>query len=284
MDKKKIKNLLSRNEIPLSPLAGLAEQREWLDWMAIRKDPKIKDPWVKEITYNLNQFGYRCDEFESPKRINLFTVGSSYSFGVGIPYEYTFSYLVARMIEQDLNLPVLNWNLSSAGKSSDYCSRIVSAAIPNLTPQIAIVNFPFIARREFITEAFKIIGYTPNVPKKIIRDNMAPEAFDIYEAYNKLASLPNDISNFVLNYRLCEETLNRCGVIWCFSTLEASATEYLSNVNQIDNHIGAFLETDRKAADGMHPGPEANRFFAEAIMRHFRESGKLELLKLQLEK
>jgi hypothetical protein len=274
-----IYQLLSKTEVPPSPLNEPGTYKKWLEWMAERRDPRVQEPWVDTIRYDLNRRGYRCDEFEDPKGIKLFTVGDSFTFGTAVPYEATFSFQVAKMIEQELGVPVTNWNLAFAGKNADYVARIVSSAIPSLRPDLAIVNYSFIPRREFITDACRVIGYTPNVPEKIIRNVMFPEAYDIYKAFDRIVSAEDDVRNFTLNFRLCKETFDRFGAVWCFSTQQPKVSKEICESEGSQEYIGDFLKSDGRAADGSHPGPEAHLKFAKSIMAHLRTSGKLQALK-----
>jgi len=273
------RQLLSRDAVPKSPLATARAYQEWLDWMKMRRDPNIKDPWADTVRYDLNQSGYRCDEFEGSNGVRMFTIGCSRTYGTAIPYQSTFSYQLAGMIEQNLGLPTINWNLSNPGGSNDYVARVLSSAVPTLKPDLAIINFTFMGRREFITETGQVIGYTPNVPENIIKDVMHPEALDVYRAFDQLASRADDIKRFTLNYRLCEAVLEQHAVTWCYSTLEKIASEEIFAIEGGKHHIGAILDADAKAADGQHPGPEANRLFADAIFQHLEATGKLAAIK-----
>jgi hypothetical protein len=256
-------------------MADPREFRDWLDWFAQRRDLAVEAPWADKVRYDLNASGYRCDEFDDPLGLRVFSIGCSCAFGTGIPYETTFSHRVAAMLGHELGVPATNWNLSSPGKSADYIARLVSSAVPLLRPDVVIVVFSYIGRREFITETGRLIGYSPNVPDWIVRDVMYPEALDVYRAFDRLVSRPNDLRNLVVNFRLCEDTVRRADIPWCYSTMEPDASEDLSRLGEGSDHIGACMVPHDAALDGAHPGPESNRIFAEAIVDHLRRSGKL---------
>lgn len=278
-----IDQLLSTSAVPRSTMGEPARYQRWMDWFEEEaKKAACDEPWADSVRYDLNRDGYRCDEFNQSQGLKLMAVGCSYTFGTGIPYEGTFSYRVARVLEADLGVPVTNWNLSAPGKSADYIARMISSAVPVLKPHFVIVNFSHIARREFITETGRIIGYMPGTPKRTVREVMHSEAWELYEAFDKLASFPDDLRNFVLNFRLCEETVKRHDAVWCYSTIEEVASQRLAALHGDDDHIGGFLVSDGRAIDGSHPGPEPNRLFAESIVQHLSDSGKLEALKARI--
>jgi hypothetical protein len=270
---------LSTKSIPNSPLIDPEGFRIWLDAMKKNRSPKITASWADNITYDLNDQGYRCGAFEGTSGLKLLSVGCSFVFGTAIPYEDTFSYQLARALELEIGRPTVNWNLSCPARSSDYVARMISTCVPSLQPDLVVINFPVITRREFFADTGRILGFTPNLPDKVVRDFLPPEALDIHKAFSSLISLPNDIRNFILNFRLCEAVLERCGIPWCYGTRHEQDAQYIAEIEGDENFIGELLVSDRQAADAAHPGPDANKDFSEAIMLHLRKTGKLDLLK-----
>ena len=98
--------------------------------------------WTKDsIQYKFNEHGFRSDSFsESPGTICL---GCSVTFGVGLPYEKTWPYLISKK----LNLSC--WNLSQPGGSLDTCYRLAKYWVPILKPKYIFILIPTMYRREF---------------------------------------------------------------------------------------------------------------------------------------
>lgn len=82
--------------------------------------------WIDEhdnpvkITYNLNEQGFRCKNFDSIKKEFIMFLGCSQTFGVAIQNEFTFAQLVADKFNCE------NVNLGCPGKGFDFISLYVS--------------------------------------------------------------------------------------------------------------------------------------------------------------
>ena len=98
--------------------------------------------WTKtSITYKFNEYGFRSDSFSNaPGAIFL---GCSLAFGVGLPYEKTWPYLISKK----LNLSC--WNLSQPAGSLDTCYRLAKYWVPVLKPKYIFILKPSIYRREY---------------------------------------------------------------------------------------------------------------------------------------
>ena len=104
--------------------------------------------WTKNsITYKFNEYGFRSDSFSNaPGAIFL---GCSLAFGVGLPYEKIWPYLISKK----LNLSC--WNLSQPGGSLDTCYRLAKCWVPVLKPKYIFILKPSIYRREYYYEMYK---------------------------------------------------------------------------------------------------------------------------------
>lgn len=99
--------------------------------------------WLKKkVTYRINKFGFRSNEFTDDSGV-LF-LGCSYTSGIGMPEDEIFPTLVAK----ELNLNCLN--LGVAAGSNDTCFRIGSYWIPKLKPKIVVLISPHQWRFEII--------------------------------------------------------------------------------------------------------------------------------------
>lgn len=102
--------------------------------------------WAQQnFNYQINSLGYRMKEFDQLDWKNYMAVfGCSFTVGVGLPLEETFSY----KISQDLALDLAN--LAIAGGNNDLVlinlTRILSN---NLPPKLVIVNWTSIVRKSY---------------------------------------------------------------------------------------------------------------------------------------
>ena len=94
-----------------------------------------------KIEYKYNEFGYRSDNLNLIEyKDYILTFGCSYSFGMGLHYEDTYSYTVAK------SLDVKNINLSIPGSGIDY-HKINTILFTNFfskkrLPKLVIYQYP----------------------------------------------------------------------------------------------------------------------------------------------
>lgn len=208
----------------------------------------ISTPYNDEIFYKFNNHGYRSEEFKR-RLINVMTVGCSFTFGNGIPANRRFSRIFCNLLGEDVS----DWNLSWPGVSIDYVARIVSTCVPVLKPDIILVNFPPLARREF----FDAQGYV--FAHRIQRKTHCNKESDLHNAHLSLVSSYQDLYRFLMNYKLIESISKQHNVPWLFSTQKSDQNAY----DKIHHHIDESLRVDcldkiDSARDGGHPGVESN--------------------------
>ena len=107
-------------------------------------DDRIKWALSKNINYQFNSYGFRSDEFCEID--NLVSIGCSFTMGIGIPYESTWSYIISK------KLNLANFNLSIDGASADCCFRMALNWIPQLKPKIVLYQSPEISRLEWFDD------------------------------------------------------------------------------------------------------------------------------------
>jgi len=94
-----------------------------------------KNGWIDydTFTYKLNGFGFR---FQSIGDKNLIVIGCSFTFGIGIPFEKTWPYIVANY----LGLNCLN--LAVPGCSAYSAFRIAYHSLKTITPDMVLFLCP----------------------------------------------------------------------------------------------------------------------------------------------
>lgn len=85
----------------------------------------------KDIFYNINECGFRCKNFSTVQNPGIMTLGCSFTFGVGLPIEDTFTQKVADHFDLE------NFNLSTPGRGLDFLSLYVSLFLQHeLNPEL----------------------------------------------------------------------------------------------------------------------------------------------------
>lgn len=82
--------------------------------------------------YSFNSLGYRGSEFESTNPVVV--LGNSISFGIGLPYEKTFS----NILNQSLNVPVYNFSWGCYAHTNHEQLELLEQILSALTPKLVI--------------------------------------------------------------------------------------------------------------------------------------------------
>jgi hypothetical protein len=223
------------------------------------------------IRYRFNAQGYRCPEFDADASIRIVSIGCSYTFGQGLPQEDLFHELLADRLRSELGASVINWNLGVCGASNDYIARLLHLAVPVLEPDLVLILFTHLNRREYVTANGRRIHYNPSCSTA-----QDPVATEVAACFSKLASESDDLLNFFRNYKSVESLL--AGRSWLYSLVKSS------NVDPIQVHLDRLRRVDAtrtidKARDHSHPGPETHRQRFEAFWQKLVETGGLSRLR-----
>lgn len=100
----------------------------------------------KEIDYTFNSYGFRSDEFEEASVPSILFLGCSYTVGVGIRIEDSFTSIISK------ELGFRNYNLGLGGGGPDTAFRIGHHWIPQLKPKYVVWMDIFKERYEEIVK------------------------------------------------------------------------------------------------------------------------------------
>ena len=149
------------------------------------------------ITYKLNEYGFRCENFDSVP--NVMFLGCSHTVGVGLPIEKTFAHIISKRLD------LKNYNLAVEGGSGDTCYRLARHWIPELKPTIAVYRPPIKYRCEF---KFSKNGYEQwfqFLPSQPMRKPCGINCEDFYRNY-----LINESNSDINYYKNLDAISNIC--------------------------------------------------------------------------
>lgn len=292
-DKKKLNNFdyniykyFERNKIPYPPddLAFPNKKDKWLFFDSeynFKKNPHPR--YLNGFDYIHNNYGYRCMDFDLENdKHKILTIGCSVSFGMGIPYEETYSYLLCKKLSQKYNIDIKNYNLSLSGVGMDYISRVLFQTIDILKPDYIILLFPDKHRLEYF-EKDGIIPMHNNTfwfIEKLFK-NTLNKCFQFLLSQNEYCFF-----NFIKNFNFINEILERRNCNWFWSCWDRGLIDrclydnlykkelekYISfkNSDVSDDFIKMFFneelyESINTARDWTHPGREFNEHFSEYL-------------------
>ena len=210
-----------------------------------------KNIWKKvdDITYRLNTYGFRCEEFpEEECRESITILGCSQTFGIGLQKENTWASLLCK----ELNLREIN--LSIAGGSLDSAFRVYNEWQPIHKSKITCILMPPTTRLESTSierNSWKNIG------------NWTIE--------NYIRSGETNLQAFLLE--LLEESLQEVR-----EERNLAAIKYIANQTDSEVYLCYYLDNDDKknvpwldvARDGCHGGPKWNKRMRDLFLEKIR--------------
>ncbi len=187
------------------------------------------------LDYHFNSSGFRSDEFDPGP--GILYLGCSVTMGIGLPHNDTWPRLVSDVLGGAC------WNLGLGGASMDTCFRLAEHWIPRLRPARVMLMSTRPARMELIDA----------------------------QGTPRFYSVHDHDSPFAREWLRHEENarLNHLKNRW--------ALQHICNLNEIPLHewpIDCLIDlreaTSSFARDLAHPGKEANKLFAERVLREIK--------------
>lgn len=270
----RVEHLLSSQEVPISGYPCNSEAY-WLgmDSMeAYRANGGHPSYGEDDISYVFNERGYRGASFSRTADIRMMTIGCSWAFGQAVPQKSIFHELFATRLRDATQKSVISWNLGIPGASNDSIARLLHYAMPVLKPDIVLVLFTHLSRREYVAADDYVIKYTFRSSPSV-RD---PATKKVWGVLSSLSSKYDDQLNFFRNYKSVEACLS--STFWLFSFVNLSelapASVYLDSSRQAPPYV--FRD---KGRDHVHPGALTHQSICETFWETFIAQGALSLLR-----
>jgi lysophospholipase L1-like esterase len=214
----------------------------------------------KKCKYSYNELGFRGD---SPTKngFKIMSIGCSMTEGVGVNDNETWASRFSKIMPNGVDL-----NFGISGRSNDYISRCLLSYYDYVKPDLVIILYTFLNRREIYTENNKIEPFIASNPWGFLEENKEGEII-----YNNLTEIQNrneDIINWHKNHLIITQflKLNNCNYIWN-GGLDVP-TEY-TDAYRFDGDFINFLDL---GVDGGHPGPKHNQTFATKLLNHINDN------------
>lgn len=227
--------------------------------------PKFTHDGLDGKLYKVNRHGYRCPEFPSKSLEggkNVVVLGCSHTFGIGSSDDELWVNLFEKKLQ---NNRLRFWNLGQPGASGDLIVRILYSTEQILFPDIILVCWPHMSRRERL-------------------DYPEPRNLTNADPILKTETATTDRQNFYKNVFFIEKFAmhRRAKVFHCF----AEEVEQLDNSNlysevslktcwpAYDNaHTSdadrSLTKKPSVARDGVHYGKEHHERFARQLYKSF---------------
>lgn len=195
-------------------------------------------PHIPKSLYNIDENGSRIPEEPLPYDGLILFFGCSYTVGQGVNAKDSYPYRVAKQLKMNY------YNLGACGAGPTRCYILAQYWIPKLKPDLVVYGVPG-GNRIFAFEPDDVELWTQNKYKtfgQIIID---------YEQYIRL-----DKRNAHVNVNLSSDAFNWFCHINNAKLFTWHANRYYYEKSLLD-----------KGSDGIHPGPETHKLFANIILK-----------------
>ncbi len=230
-----------------------------------------------EWGYHFNSLGYRGEEYLPLAKHHIFTCGCSYTYGMGIKWEQTFSYVFKEKYAEANGLALDDVNLLSfaqQGASNDYIARTVLTQCARVSPDLLLVLFTSKERAEYLdNNRVGVIG--PWLKNE--------ESENYYRLYSEEIGLVNTLKNILLVQQFCK--LKKINYLFSlFHYAELSNPQFnehpviMAFLSQIDwQYFCPFSLIDYRCdvgRQGHHPGPLSNLRFGRKLFLFYKALGQ----------
>ena len=242
-------------------------------WFATDQQENINREYreIDKIVYEFNSFGYRCDELT---KSDLMFVGCSFTFGVGLPKQDVWSYLLAKEFDQ----PYIN--LSYPGGSLSYIQRTILKCFDVVMPRKIFVLIPYNYRFEFISTE------NPDFIKVWSKSGLSHKNFfgkdkeRIY-AYEIFTTKKNEEFEFLKSLFFINSYIKArgCQLFWTEWQYDELPTAYFES-EKTKTIYGNYIESSvfnrhkrheslsLKARDGIHPSSQFHRQYYQEVKKY----------------
>jgi hypothetical protein len=217
------------------------------------------NPYTRHsITYRFNEHGFRSDQFESNDHSMIF-LGCSFTEGVGLPLEETYSSIIHQEIQQRLGRNIPYWNLGMGGCGLDSIVRCYYNFYRQLKPRVVVALFPCYRLEHKILGGWKFVLSNFDDEKIFTKNPYLTDPTVVQYSIEKNLAM--------LDLMLAE---NDTLLIWDYwepipnnySKLDLSRLEYFKHYAKSWPQQGI----SSTARDGFHPGKLIHEYFAKNVL------------------
>lgn len=214
------------------------------------------------FAFKFNSLGYRCPEFTNSKSdLDVVTLGCSEAMGHNVGVNDRFSAVFCKLLSETTGKSVTDWNMGVAARSNDFIGRSTPSIIRRLRPNILLICFTYLSRREHIHFNGKTIMYTPGIPK----NELPISVWDTWQHFSYLGNHYSDLLNFHKNLALVKQAAELACIPWLYSFV-SNEGQHLIN---IPNFVGFFDHIDY-GSDNLHAGVKSNHLLGERFFEQYK--------------
>jgi hypothetical protein len=196
-----------------------------------------------KCTYTYNELGFRGDSIKKDG-FKVMSLGCSHTEGVGVNNDETWPAQFAKLIPNGVNM-----NFGTGGRSGDFVVRCLFSYYDLIKPDLVLIFYPEIVRREIYTKDGGVEPYMPTSAWGFTEETI--EGMNTQKLKIELQNDNEDFINWYKNHQLIKLFLEskKCNFIWNGSLIRSSYKDEF----RYDGDF--FLNVLDKAVDNKHCGP-----------------------------
>ena len=205
--------------------------------------------------YSFNELGFRGDSINK-EGFKVMSIGCSYTIGVGVNDDETWSSQFCKLINKGVDM-----NFGMPARSSDYVVRCLFTFFDYVKPNLVLIMYPNLARREFYTKDGHIVPFMPTNSWGYLKET--EEGRNIQKNLFELQNDNQDFVNWYKNHLLITYYLKNKNCNWLWNGSYGIKKEY----HEFNRFDGDYKEPKYKdfGSDGKHPGPINNKIYAQNL-------------------
>ena len=222
-----------------------------------------------------NSHGFSCQEFEPRCAINVLTLGDRCTEANNYDRKLRYPGVMTSKLSNYFNVDVANWNLGLGGGSYDFISRTLMCGLDYLQPDLVIITFPTMTRREFFKyngRRLRIDASTAEAVNSGMITPADPSSMKYYKIWPLLDSQFDDVVNAIKNFKIIESALVGREIRWgyCFNNYydwveQGHGFRDRGWFNQT-NYLGFDFDIiDNVSKTDVHPGLESHQMHGERL-------------------
>ena len=268
--------LLKSNKVIDLPFIDMREKRMTEEAIKTKKTSYTSD----SVNYKINKYGLRVSD-KSPlleRNLDIMTFGCSFTYGVGIPIEESWTELVFK------NLNFKGLNFGYPGSSITKVIRHIINIVPFFRPKNIAILLPHFCREEIV---YREIGKDSMVTHDFIPGYLPTSNDDGGEEAKKFAyslSFEDRKANVIKNLLLLKYMLQVNNITLYVSSWDRE-TYFIAKKIFSSKNVLPLFECDvhdttpwNLGRDGAHPGRKPLKIFANNVTDHilkYYESNKI---------
>ena len=255
----------AKNTLPGGFTDKIHYRNKQIERLTYERDPVTPEYLNTKIVYTFDNNGFRVyPEYKPESKYTVYAFGCSYTFGMSLPDEHTWPYLLANKLGK---WNVKNYGMGGAGAStiSRICYQVINALKDSKLPDLVVVFLPITQRIEYLGNIDDNLYY-----KLIYKTTNTEHIGSINDTHNKEHMFFEYSSNMhcffdtVTSLILLKETLESKKIKWFWYTwdytfykIDKDLISLFLGTNTLFTSAGMLHGIKRgkdKARDGSHTG------------------------------